>query len=86
VLTALHLLLIACCVCACCFDSNLLQESINLWWINDALTALNLSFIPNVPCPPVSEAVFNFVLGWCLMFLPVMLTDGPSQKVEKKVR
>ncbi|WIA22631.1 hypothetical protein OEZ86_009610 [Tetradesmus obliquus] len=63
---------------------EILQESINLWWINDSLTALGLSFIPNVPCPPVSEAVFNFVLGWCLMFLPVMLTDGPSQKVEKK--
>jgi hypothetical protein len=63
-----------------------LQESINLWWINDALTSLNLSFIPNVPSPPVSEAVFNFVLGWCLMFLPVMLTDGPSEKVDKKVR
>jgi hypothetical protein len=30
--------------------------------------------------------VFNFVLGWCLMFLPVMLTDGPSEKIDKKVR
>jgi hypothetical protein len=29
--------------------------------------------------------VGGFVLGWCLMFLPVMLTDGPSAKVDKKV-
>ncbi len=65
---------------------EIFQESINIWWINDALTALNLSFIPHMPSPPVSEAVFNFVLAWALMFLPVILTDGPSNKVEKKVR
>lgn len=62
-----------------------LQESINIWWINEALSNLGLSPIPNSPCNPVSEAVFNFVLAWAGMFLPVILTDGPSQKVEKKV-
>jgi hypothetical protein len=29
--------------------------------------------------------VGDCVLGWCLLFLPVMLTDGPSEKVDKKV-
>ena len=65
--------------------TSLLQESINIFWINEALVGLGLSPIPSTPCNPVSEAVFNFVLAWAGMFLPVILTDGPSQKVEKKV-
>lgn len=75
-------------VCRCVLLSSCLaalQESINIWWINEALANLGLSPIPVGPCNPVSEAVFNFVLAWAGLFLPVILTDGPSQKVEKKV-
>lgn len=64
---------------------EVLQESINIFWINDALSTLNLSFIPKIASPPVSEGVFNFVLAWAAMFLPAMLTDAPSQKVKRKV-
>eukprot|EP00775_Hariotina_reticulata_P009058 gene9058-9229_t len=60
------------------------EESINIWWINDLLTSAHLSFIQHVPSPPVSEALFNFVLAWALLFLPVIITDGPSQKVQNK--
>jgi hypothetical protein len=62
------------------------QESINIWWINDALVAAGLSPFHSTPCHPVSEATFNFVLAWAALFLPVLLTDGPSQKVQNKVR
>jgi hypothetical protein len=34
-----------------------------------------------VPCPPVSEALFNFVAAWGALFLPVMLTERRSVKV-----
>jgi ABC-type glycerol-3-phosphate transport system permease component len=34
----------------------------------------------------VSEALFNFVLAWALLFLPVIATDGPSQKIQNKVK
>lgn len=71
--------------CFFCLPVSALQESINIWWINEALANLGLSPIPVGPCNPVSEAVFNFVLAWAGLFLPVILTDGPSQKVEKKV-
>lgn len=62
------------------------QESINLWWINEALGSLGLSPLPTTPSNPISEAVFNFVIAWAALFLPAILTDGPSQKVERKVR
>lgn len=61
------------------------QESINIWWINEALGNLGLSPITSTPCNPVSEAVFNFVLAWAALFLPVLLTDGQAQKVNNKV-
>jgi hypothetical protein len=70
----------------CLVLSSSPQESINIWWINDALRSIGLSPLVSTPCNPVSEAVFNFVLAWAGMFLPVLLTDGASQKVEKKVR
>jgi hypothetical protein len=74
------------CTSNICVLSSSPQESINIWWINDALRSIGLSPLVSTPCNPVSEAVFNFVLAWAGMFLPVLLTDGASQKVEKKVR
>ncbi|MEW5301554.1 MAG: hypothetical protein WDW36_004407 [Sanguina aurantia] len=61
--------------------AEVLSESINLFWINSALSSQGLSFIPDVVNPPVSEACFNFVTAWGLLFLPVLLTDGQSRKV-----
>ncbi len=67
------------------FD-ELLQESLNLWWINDALTAAGIGIVHTRPCHPVSEALFNFVVAWAMLLVPVMLTDGAAQKVKNKVR
>lgn len=61
------------------------NESLNIYWINEALTNLGVGLVPLVKSPPVSEGLFNFVLLWALMFAPVIFTDGPSQKVKNKV-
>lgn len=41
--------------------SQIFYESLNFFYINVGLSAAGLSFVPSVPCPPVSEAVFNFM-------------------------
>lgn len=57
----------------------------NLWWINEGLTALHLSFVPLTPSPPVSEALFNFVIAYCVCFLPLIFSDPKAQKIGNKV-
>ena len=34
---------------------------------------------------PVSEALFNFVNAWSLMFLPLILSDSKRKRVDRKV-
>lgn len=64
---------------------ELLHESLNFFYVNIALAAANLTPIPSIAEHPVSEAVFNFVNAWGMMFLPVILTEARSQKVPRKV-
>lgn len=64
---------------------ELLHESLNFFYVNIALAAANLTPIPSVPEHPVSEAVFNFVNAWGMMFLPVILTEARSRKVPRKL-
>lgn len=64
---------------------ELLHESLNFFYVNIALAAANLTPIPSIPEHPVSEAVFNFVNAWGMMFLPVILTEARSQKVPRKL-
>ncbi|KAG2435174.1 hypothetical protein HXX76_007258 [Chlamydomonas incerta] len=61
--------------------AEVFYESLNFFYINIGLAAAGLSPVPSVPCPPVSEALFNFVNAWSLMALPYMLADGPSKKL-----
>ncbi|GLC52361.1 hypothetical protein PLESTB_000620900 [Pleodorina starrii] len=62
--------------------SEVLYESFNFFYVNIALSAAGLPTpVPCVPCPPVSEALFNFMAGWGLMMLPVMVADGRSRKL-----
>ena len=53
----------------------MLHESINFFYVNIALDHLHLTFLPAAASPPVSEAVFNFVSAWSMMFYPLILTD-----------
>ncbi|GIL83829.1 hypothetical protein Vretimale_10594 [Volvox reticuliferus] len=61
--------------------TEVFYESLNFFYVNIGLSALGISPVPSVPCPPVSEAVFNFVNAWSLMALPYMLADGRSRKL-----
>lgn len=60
---------------------EVLYESLNFFYINIGLTQLGLTPVPSVACPPVSEAVFNFVNAWSLMALPLILSDGRCRKL-----
>jgi hypothetical protein len=46
---------------------------------------LGLNPVPCVAEHPVSEAVFNFVNAWSLMFWPVMLADPQGHKVKNRL-
>lgn len=63
----------------------MVHESLNFFYVNIGLNAAGITLIPDVPEHPVSEALFNFVGAWGLMFLPVMLTERESAKVGNKV-
>ncbi|MEW5319124.1 MAG: hypothetical protein WDW38_010294 [Sanguina aurantia] len=61
--------------------AEVLSESINLFWINSALSSQGLSFIPDVVNPPVSGEVFYaFILdaGLYSVWQAVLLKDSPS--------
>lgn len=58
-----------------------LNESLNFFYVNIGLNNLGLTLVPSVAEPPVSEAVFNFVSAWSMMFLPLILTEAGSRKV-----
>lgn len=61
-----------------------LNESANYFYINIGLAQLGLNPVPCVAEHPVSEALFNFVNAWSLMFWPAMLADPLSRRVPNK--
>lgn len=63
--------------------TTLMHESLNFFYINIGLDQLGMAPVPNVAEHPVSEALFNFINAWSLMFLPVMLMD--RRRVDNKV-
>jgi len=55
---------------------EVLDESLNFFYINPLVHALGLpNPLPNPACDPISEALFNVVNAWSLMFLPLLLND-----------
>lgn len=62
--------------------SELFHESLNLFYINVAAHAAGITLIQCIPEHPVSEALFNFVAAWGLLFLPLMATDRAGRRVE----
>uniref|UniRef100_A0A7S3VQV0 SnoaL-like domain-containing protein n=1 Tax=Dunaliella tertiolecta TaxID=3047 RepID=A0A7S3VQV0_DUNTE len=60
------------------------HESLNFFYVNIGLNAAGLSLIPDFPENPVSEALFNFIAAWGVLFLPVILTEKKSAKVQNK--
>lgn len=62
---------------------RLFHESCNFFFINVGLNHLGIHFVPSIAEHPVDEALFNFVGAWGLLFLPVMLSDPQSQKMNR---
>lgn len=40
--------------------------------------------IPTPLPPPCPQAIFNFVIAWAVMFVPVILSDDASRKIPNK--
>ncbi|PSC68605.1 polyketide cyclase [Micractinium conductrix] len=63
---------------------TVLNESYNYFYINIGLAQLGLNPVPCIAEHPVSEALFNFVNAWSLMFWPVMVADPLGRRVPNK--
>jgi hypothetical protein len=59
---------------------TILNESFNFFYVNIGLTQLGINIVPCVAEHPVSEALFNFVSAWSLMFWPAMVADPLTKK------
>ena len=57
------------------------DESLNFFFVNNGLHALGVTFIPDGPQHPTSEAIFNFDAAWGLMFGPAWLADWKRREV-----
>lgn len=63
---------------------EVLHESANYFYVNIGLAQLGLNPVPSIAEHPVSEALFNFVNAWSLMFWPAMLADPLGRRVPNK--
>ena len=64
---------------------EILHESLNFFYVNIGLSALNIAPVPSIAKHPISEAIFNFVNAWGMMFLPVLMSEARCQKVPRKL-
>ncbi|EFN53111.1 hypothetical protein CHLNCDRAFT_9491, partial [Chlorella variabilis] len=62
-----------------------LHESYNYFYVNIGLAQLGLNPVPCIAEHPVSEAMFNAVNAWSLMWWPVMLADPLGRRVKSKL-
>ncbi|KAL6744874.1 hypothetical protein V8C86DRAFT_3126050 [Haematococcus lacustris] len=60
---------------------EVMNESLNFFYVNILLDQLGITLVPSVPSHPVSEGLFNAVAAWGLLFLPLMLTEQRCRKV-----
>eukprot|EP00210_Caulerpa_lentillifera_P008715 g8313.t1 len=65
--------------------TKVFHESVNFFYVNIFLNPV-LPLIPSVAEHPVEEALFNFVGAWGLMFLPIMLADKRSKKMDSRMK
>ena len=63
--------------------SELLHESLNFFYINNALAAVGANFAPCVAEHPVSEALVQLVNAWGLLFVPLLLDDPRLRDTEQ---
>ena len=62
---------------------EVLDESINFFFVLPILNAIGIHTMKAPTVHPVSEAFFNFAVGWMFMFLPLMLADRRGDSLPK---
>lgn len=62
---------------------ELLNESINFFFILPILNTLGIQFMQAPSVHPVSEALFNLAEAWMFMFLPLLLADPRGHNLPK---
>ena len=65
--------------------TSVLHESYNFFYVNILAAQWGLNPVPCIAEHPVSEALFNFVNAWGMMFLPAMLADPRGGRVPNKL-
>lgn len=63
----------------------ILNDSINFFYVNIFAKFVGLPSIPTPDGNPVSEALFNFVNAWSLMFWPLILADSKRHRISNKI-
>lgn len=65
---------------------TIFHESVNFFYVNIFFNWAGVALIPPFPEHPVSEAVFNIVNAWSMMWLPIMLTDRKGHTVGESTK
>ncbi|CAH9082021.1 unnamed protein product [Cuscuta epithymum] len=61
--------------------NHLVGLSLNFFFILPLLNNAGIHFLLEAPViHPISEALFNFVIGWTFMFAPLLFTDRKSDR------
>ena len=55
---------------------ELLDESLNFFFVLPILNGLGLTLLESPPVHPVTQAFFNFAEAWIFMFLPLLLAES----------
>ncbi|MEM7793790.1 MAG: hypothetical protein AAF579_04960 [Cyanobacteria bacterium P01_C01_bin.118] len=62
---------------------EILDESLNFFFILPLLNLLGISYLPAPTVNPAVQGFFNLAEAWIFMFLPLMLMDKQSQHLPK---
>eukprot|EP00884_Botryococcus_braunii_P002637 jgi/Botrbrau1/12374/Bobra.0084s0002.2 len=63
---------------------EIFHESVTFFYVTPFLNSVGITLVPDLKEFPVSEAVFNFMNAWSLMFWPVMLADPKARGIKNK--
>ncbi|MFO8040194.1 MAG: nuclear transport factor 2 family protein [Sodalinema sp.] len=63
---------------------ELLDESLNFFFVVPIANLLGLTVIPAPSVHPVTQAFFNFAEAWIFMFLPLLLADPRGDRLPRR--
>ncbi|NMG57161.1 nuclear transport factor 2 family protein [Geitlerinema sp. P-1104] len=62
---------------------ELLDESLNFFFVLPIVNQLGLTVLESPPVHPVTQAFFNFAEAWIFMFLPLLLADPRGYRLPR---